>query len=66
MTLPPRFTNVVKLAAIRRELAYRRFVYPKRVASGQMTAPDMERQIAVFEDILKDYERLVQGEQLPL
>lgn len=60
------FTNANKLAAIRREHAYRRYVYPKRVASGQMTKADMEKQIALFEDILADYEALILSEQLPL
>lgn len=60
------FPAATKATAIRRELRYRRMVYPKRVEKGAMTKTEAAREIAVFEDILRDYEKLVQSEQLPL
>lgn len=46
-----------KCAAIERELAFRRRVYPRRVEEGRMTAREAERQIAIMEAIHHDYTR---------
>lgn len=51
-----RFTADQKHEAIERELSYRRRLYPQRVAQGKMTEAFADKQIAIFEDILKDYE----------
>ena len=61
-----RFTTPVKITAIKRELNFRRMVYKKRVANGSMTKSDADFQIAVFEDILEDYNEQERKEQLPL
>jgi hypothetical protein len=58
------FTAQEKLDAIRRELGYRRRVYAKRVADGKMTQALADEQIALFEAIEADYERLAAGERL--
>lgn len=58
------YTYEQKLAAIKRELAYRRRVYERRVASGKMTPELARNQIAIFESIQFDYEQAVRGEDL--
>lgn len=58
------FTNSEKLAAIQRELGYRRRVYARRVAEGQMSKALADEQIAVFEQIEADYQKLTEGERL--
>lgn len=60
----PDFTATDKLKAVGRELAYRRHVYPRRVAEGKMTKQLADAQIAIFEAIEADYEKLAQGERL--
>ena len=49
------FTVQEKLKAIERELAMRRSVYSKWVASGKMKPFHAEREIAVIEAIRDDY-----------
>lgn len=44
-----------KLKAVERELKYRRYVYPARVASKKMTQEEADLQIAIFEAIAEDY-----------
>ena len=44
-----------KLAAVERELGYRRRVYARRVAERKMTQELSDRQIAIFEAIAEDY-----------
>lgn len=60
----PTFTAEEKLAAVTRELKFRRFVYPNRIASAKMSKQQADRQIALFEAIEADYEKLAQGERL--
>ena len=62
MTRP--FTAQEKLDAVEREIKYRRFVYPSRIASRKMTKELADRQIALFEAIADDYRKLAAGERL--
>jgi hypothetical protein len=61
--MPP-FTNEEKRAAVVRELGYRKRVYERRVADGKMTRQLADAQIAVFEAILADYDKLAEKERL--
>lgn len=58
------FTMDDKKKAVERELAYRRRVYPRLIASGKMTDGFAATQIAIFEAILADYEKAEQSERL--
>jgi hypothetical protein len=58
------FTASDKLEAVRRELTFRRRVYPRRVADKRMTQQLADRQIALFEAIEADYQKLAEGERL--
>lgn len=49
-------TRDMKHACIKRELHMRGRVYPHRVAEGRMTQADADREIAVMQAILADYE----------
>lgn len=49
-------TNDMKIAALKRELHLRGRVYPHRVADKRMTQAEADRQIAVMQAILADYE----------
>lgn len=49
------FTVQEKLKAVERELAMRRNVYAKWVASGKMKPFHAEREIGVMEAIAEDY-----------
>lgn len=50
-------TTAHKVAALRREIALRRAVFPGRVRLGKMTQIEADREIAVMEAILADYQR---------
>jgi hypothetical protein len=58
------FTTADKHRAVMRELAFRRHVYPRRVAEGKMSQQQADEQVAVFEAILLDYAKLMEGERL--
>lgn len=58
------FTAEQKLAAVTREIGFRRRVYARRVAEGKMTGLQMDREIAVFEAIERDYQEKAAGERL--
>lgn len=58
------YPATVKLKAVDRELGYRRRVFPRRVEAQQMTQATADEQIAIFEDIRRDYERLAAKERL--
>jgi hypothetical protein len=58
------FTNEEKFKEARRELAYRQFVYSKRVAEGSMKAAQAEKQIALMTEIMEDYLALAEKERL--
>ena len=53
-----------KLAAIERELAYRRRVYPRLVAEKKLSQFQADRQIAIFVEIVADYVAKSKGEDL--
>lgn len=53
-----------KLAAVERELKYRRRVYPRLIAEGKMTDGLASTQILVFEAIADDYRKLAEKERL--
>lgn len=63
MSAPP-FTAAEKLAAVERELTYRRRVYARRVADEKMTQAMADRQIALFEAIAVDYRAAAEKERL--
>jgi hypothetical protein len=58
------FTATEKLEAVRRELGWRRKVYPNRVLTHRMTPQEAAFQIAIMEAIADEYERLAQSERL--
>jgi hypothetical protein len=58
MSAPP-VADVV--AELRRELAMRQRVYPRWVASGKLTATDMQRRISLLEAAIA----LIECEQAP-
>lgn len=43
-----------KRDAIKREISFRKSVYPKQIQAGKMSQSQADYQIAVFESILKD------------
>jgi hypothetical protein len=50
------FTRAQKHAAIKREIAMRKRVYPRWTGSGKMKDDEAEREIAIMEAIAADYE----------
>jgi len=61
------FTNREKLDCARRELAMRRSVYPRWVASGKMRQTDADREVATMAAIVADYaERAGVEDEMPL
>jgi hypothetical protein len=64
MIIAPRYTYEEKLEAVRRELRYRRNVYARRVAAGDMDQKFADRQIALFEAIEADYVKAAATERL--
>ena len=58
------YTAEQKRKAVERELAYRRQVFPRRVANGTMSRELMDSQIAIFEAILEDYRAASDKERL--
>ena len=53
------FTFEQKLAAVVREISFRRRVYARRVAEGKMTQKLADEQIAVMEAIAADYDKAI-------
>lgn len=49
------FTPTEKLKAVEREVGFRRYVYPPRVAAGKMKQADADAQLAIMEAIAADY-----------
>lgn len=52
-----------KIQAVKRELGFRKKVYPNLVIAKRMTQTQADRQILIFEEILKDYEELQEREK---
>lgn len=50
------FTNAEKLAEIKREIRMRHSVYPKLIKGKNLSEEDAARQIAIMEEITKDYD----------
>ena len=48
-------TQTDKIAALRREIALRKNVYPKRIEMGRMSQEKANQEMAVMEAILHDY-----------
>ena len=53
-----------KKEAIKREINFRKKVYPKQILQGKMTQAQADREIAIFENILKDYNKIKDPEEL--
>jgi hypothetical protein len=51
------YTTAQKLREVDREIGFRRYVYPRRVAAGKMKQDAADYQIAVFEAIAADYRK---------
>jgi hypothetical protein len=58
------FTDTQKLEAVRREIRWRRKVFPNRVATSRMTPHEADYQIKIMEAIAADYERVAAKERL--
>lgn len=58
------FTSDQKLAAVERELSFRRRVFERRVAEGKMGREKADYEIAVFEAIATDYRERIEAERL--
>lgn len=58
------FTAEEKQKALAREIGFRKRVYARRVAERKMTQEQMDREIAIFEAIHRDYDDKVAGERL--
>lgn len=58
------YTAEEKRSAILREINYRKYVYGKRVAAGSMKQVSADRGLAIFEQILADYDKMVEAERL--
>lgn len=56
------FTNRDKLAAVQREIMFRRKVYGRKVDAKTMTQEQRDRGIAVMQAIEADYAKLVEQE----
>lgn len=56
-------TAEMKLAAMKRELGFRKHVYPNRIAAGKMTQAKADQEIAVTEAIIADYQAIVDKEK---
>lgn len=62
MSQRPPPTTPLKLACLKRELAMRRAVYPRQVASGRLNPDKAARELELMEAIVADYERLASTE----
>jgi hypothetical protein len=67
---PSEFDLKSQCACARRELGFRRYVYPKRVAAGKMTQADADKEEACMEAILVTLTKLLMEQskrsELPL
>lgn len=57
-------TTADKLACAKRELAMRRNLYPRWVEQNKMSAGRAAHEIAEMEAIIKDYQEILDREQL--
>jgi hypothetical protein len=52
----PNITVQDKLECVVRELRYRRRVYPRLIANGKMSQAEADREIAIMEILVEDYD----------
>jgi hypothetical protein len=62
-TAPSEFSTTDKLKCLEREIAMRRNVYPRWIASGRFKPVQAAREIAVMEAIAADYRNKAQEHQ---
>jgi hypothetical protein len=48
-----------QIVCVRREIQYRRYVYPKRIAAGKMRPVDAEKEVACMEAVLATLSKLL-------
>lgn len=58
------FTAYEKLRAVRREIGWRKKVYPNRVMTGRMKKSEADWEIAIMEAIERDYDVEAKKERL--
>ena len=58
------FTPHDKLKCVARELAMRRRAYPQFVARGKMTQAEADRELAVMQSVVSDYQQMVKAPDL--
>lgn len=58
------FTAEEKLRAVRREIMWRKKVYPNRVTTGRMRKAEADWEIAIMEAIEQDYNAEAKKERL--
>lgn len=56
---PPRFSLRDQIRCIEREIVRRRRTYPRDVYTGKMTAPVMEKEIALMEQVLRTMQAMI-------
>lgn len=61
-----KFTRQEKIFDLKKELGYRKYLYPKQVLKGNMRPDEMAYRLAILDAIIDDYEHDEQLEQLPL
>ncbi len=49
------YSSKAKLAEVRREIAMRKNVYPRHIASGKLKQEKADEQVAIMEEIAEDY-----------
>lgn len=64
MTERERFTAEEKHKAAKREVNFRKYVYPRRIEGGSLSKKEAAKQIAIMEDIAADYAELMEKERL--
>lgn len=57
----PKFSAAEKVKAIKRELGFRRRVYPLHVQQNKLTQAQADYQIAIFEEMQAEYEAAARG-----
>lgn len=60
----PIYTMQEKYEAVKRELAQRRHVYPRRIEQGHMSREFAAKQIRLMEQIVADYEKAAETGRL--
>lgn len=59
-----RYTTMEKVTALRRELALREQLYPKRVAERKMSREKASFEISVIRAMIADYDERLRAERL--